>query len=158
MEAGLPCTGQGGPWQRGGMKAGPGPHLGVAVGRWYLHLCSFLPVVGLFLLRLCSHALSLRLSLSHVFFHVFILLYIHSYIIIRLSTYLLVHPFVHPSTSSLFFPFLSFSPPSLCLFIHLPTCPSVCPVHPPHLNHPPFHRFTIIQSINVYGAPVRTSL
>lgn len=87
--------------------------------------------------------------------HSFIYPFIHHNPSIHLPTHASV---CYLSTCSLFFPFLSFSPPSLCLFIHLPTCPSVCPVHPPHLNHPPFHLFTIIQSINVYGAPVRTSL
>lgn len=130
-------------------KGWPGPHLGAAVGRGCLVLCAFLTLVGLFLLLPYSHALSLPFpSFMYSFFYISIpasYIYLSTYPSYICSS---VHPPAHPSPLS----------PSLFLFVRLSTCPSVYLVCPSHPNHPPFHHFTIIQSINTYGAPERTRL
>lgn len=110
-------------------KGRPGPHLRLAVGRWYLHPCAFLTVGGLFLLLLPSPILSFLfpciLPTILLLFHVFILSSIHP--CIYPSTYLFMHASIHPSIyMATLLPPSSFPPSSLLLSIysssHLPMC------------------------------------
>lgn len=156
METGLPCTGQGGPWKGGEVKAGPGHTLGLLWEGGTYVLC--LPYT-------CGAFPPASVQPGPVPFSPWILSCIHSFMHLSIHhtsvcppTYSCICSSVHlpAHSSSLPSPFPLLSP--FFLFIHLPTCPSVYPVCPSHLNHPPFHRFTVIQSINTSGAPVRTSL
>lgn len=157
---GLPCTGQGGPWKGRGIKAGPARTLDLLwEGGSYIHPCTFLAVVGLFLLLLPSPILSLRFLCIHPSttlpcIHSFMFPSIHPPV--HLPTHVFVCPSIHSPAHSSSFPLppLPLLPPSSSLFVYLPTYPSVCPVRPSHLTRPPFHLFSIIQSVNIYGTHV----
>lgn len=132
---GLPCTGQGGPWKGGGIKAGPGRTLdSLWEGGRYIPL----PSLQLWGFSSCFCPAPSCPSISYAFFHlhlfcVFILSCIHPYI--HPFTYLLTGSSAHPSIyrpilpPSPFLPFPSFLSPPLYLFIFPPTCLFVLSVH-----------------------------
>lgn len=159
MEMGLPCTGQGGPWKGGGIKAGPGRTLdSLWEGGRYIPV----PSLQLWGFSSCFCPAPSCPSISYAFFHlhlfrVFILSCIHPYI--HPFTYLLTGSSAHPSIYRPILPPsplppLPLFPLSSSLFVYLSTYLSVCPVRPSHLTRPPFHLFSIIQSVNIYGTHV----
>lgn len=109
METGLHCTGQGGPWRRGGVKAGPGHTLGLLwEGGTYFSVpcfCSAMP---------CP-------SLSCALFHVFVLLCMHP-CIVHPPIHLTTRASVHPTISLLTLPLFPSSPLSICSSSHLLIC------------------------------------
>lgn len=122
-------------------KGWPGPHLGVAVGSWYLR-----PVPSLHLWGFSSCFCAARpcsFFPMDSFLYSFFYASIHtSYIC--LPSYLLVHLFVCPSTCSLFFPSLSFPSPLPLLSVHssshLPICLSCLSISSESSTLPSVHR------------------
>ena len=119
----LPARGQEAHGKEEGVKAGPGHTLrSLWEGGTYFSV----PSLHLWGFSSCFCTTTPCPSLPHAFFPVFVLLCIHPCITHHISTYTLMHPFIHPSTCSLLFPFLPFPPPLPPLSIHssshLPIC------------------------------------
>lgn len=126
---GSACTGPGGPWKGRGGKGWPGPHLEVAVGRWYLFLCAFLTLVGLFLLLLHNHTLSLPSPCILSCICSFMYPSMHHTSYIHLHTHASIHPSIYLLTP-LPLPLLPSSPPpSFYSFIFPPAHLSILSVH-----------------------------
>lgn len=137
----LPCTGQGGPWEGGGIKAGPGHTLGLL---W--EGGTYIPVPSLQLggFSSCFCPASSCPSFSHAFFQPFyssMCSFFH--VSTHESTHLPIHACIHSSIymptllpPSSFSSFSSFLPPPFYLFIFPPAHVSVLSVHLIQPIHP----------------------
>lgn len=128
----LPCTGQGGPWEGGGIKVGPGHTLGL---QWEGGTYIPVPSLQLGAFSSCFCPAPSCPSFSHAFFQPFFYSSMCSFFQVSIHasthppTYSCMHPFIHPSICPLSFllPPFPLSPlSSLLLSIysssHLPMC------------------------------------